>query len=283
MSESLDARLAARRQAEVVSSLRRLARSPASGNGAGAATLNDASTAAAALEHCDLCGKQLDPDHRHLLHLVDRRILCACESCVAMRGGDPELRPTGTRTVWLDDFTLDDEVWASFGIPIGLAFFIDSSATGAVSALYPSPAGATESELYLEAWNELVAANPILADLAPEVEALVVNRLVDPHGFAIVPIDRCYELVGMIKATWEGISGGDVVHLELRRDPARGDGLGLAAHAALLLGGRRAKNASTAFCTASPPGRRACARPRRAGAAPPGGPCRRPAGSAPRR
>ena len=28
---------------------------------------------------------------------------------------------------------------------------------------------------------------------------------------------------------------GDVVHLELGRDPARGDGLGLAAHAALLL------------------------------------------------
>ena len=38
-----------------------------------------------------------------------------------------------------------------------------------------------------------------------------MNRLVDPHAFAIVPIDRCYELVGMIKATWEGISGGDAV------------------------------------------------------------------------
>ena len=51
----------------------------------------------------------------------------------------------------------------------------------------------------------------MLADLEPDVEALVVNRLVDPHAFAIVPIDRCYELVGMIKAHWEGISGGDAV------------------------------------------------------------------------
>ena len=208
MSESLDARLAARRQAEVVSSLRRLARSPASGNGTGAATLNDASTAAAALEHCDLCGKQLDPDHRHLLHLVDRRILCACESCVAMRGGDPELRPTGTRTVWLDDFTLDDEVWASFGIPIGLAFFIDSSATGAVSALYPSPAGATESELEIESWRELRAANPVLMGLEPDAEALIVNRISHPPEHAIAPIDECYRLVGMIKMEWDGISGG---------------------------------------------------------------------------
>jgi hypothetical protein len=51
----------------------------------------------------------------------------------------------------------------------------------------------------------------VLADLEPEVEALVVNRLADPHRFAIVPIDRCYELVGMIKATWQGISGGDAI------------------------------------------------------------------------
>ena len=46
--------------------------------------------------------------------------------------------------------TLSDEAWASFGIPIGLAFFIDSSATGGIVALYPSPAGATESELEIE-------------------------------------------------------------------------------------------------------------------------------------
>ncbi len=107
--------------------------------------------------------------------------------------------------------TCRDELWAQFQIPIGLAFFFLSEAAAGVVALYPSPAGATESELYLDAWNELVAANPVLRDLEPEVEALVVNRLVDPHLHAIVPIDRCYELVGMIKATWEGISGGDAV------------------------------------------------------------------------
>ena len=67
------------------------------------------------------------------------------------------------------------------------------------------------SELSEAAWNELVAANPVLADLEPEVEALIVNRLADPPVHAIVPIDRCYELVGMIKARWEGISGGDAV------------------------------------------------------------------------
>ncbi len=78
-------------------------------------------------------------------------------------------------------------------------------------ALYPSPAGATESELDLHGWGELVALNPLLADLEADAEALVVNRLAEPPQYAIVPIDRCYGLVGMIRAGWEGISGGDAV------------------------------------------------------------------------
>jgi hypothetical protein len=160
---------------------------------------------------CDVCGAAMSEDHRHLLDVGERRILCACEPCIAMRSGEGDLRPTGTRAVRLDGFELADDLWAAFQIPIGLAFFFLSEVAEGVVALYPSPAGATESELYLDAWNELVAANPVLAGLEPEVEALVVNRIADPHLFAIVPIDRCYELVGMIKATWQGISGGDAV------------------------------------------------------------------------
>src|SRR4029077_2025975 len=95
---------------------------------------------------CDLCGGLTAEDHRQLLHLQDRRILCACERCWAMRAGDPGLRPTGTRSLVLDRFDLPDELWATFQIPIGLAsFFIsDAVANGNVVALYPSPAGATE-------------------------------------------------------------------------------------------------------------------------------------------
>jgi Family of unknown function (DUF5947) len=159
---------------------------------------------------CDLCGGRMDHDHRHLLHLEERRILCTCEPCWAMRAGDAGLRPTGTRHLLLAGFDLDDELWASFQVPIGLAFFFVSDAGGVV-ALYPSPAGATESELHFEAWNDLVSRNPVLEGLEHEVEALVVNRLSDPPAHAIVPIDRCYELVGTIKASWQGISGGSAV------------------------------------------------------------------------
>jgi hypothetical protein len=146
-----------------------------------------------------------------MLHLVDRRIVCACEPCWALYSGEPEYRPTGMRTVWLDDFACDDETWAAFQIPIGLAFFMRSTVTGTVVAFYPSPAGATESELSLEAWESLVQANPALEQLEADAEALVVNRMSDPAQYAIAPIDQCYALVGLIKSRWEGISGGSAI------------------------------------------------------------------------
>ena len=40
---------------------------------------------AADVECCDLCGLDIPPDHRHLLHLAERRIVCSCEACWAMR------------------------------------------------------------------------------------------------------------------------------------------------------------------------------------------------------
>lgn len=159
-------------------------------------------------ERCDLCGTDLPADHRHLLQLEERRIDCACEPCFALRSGDPEYRPTGTRVVWLDGLEMSDELWASFQIPIGLAFLMRSSAVDRVAALYPSPAGATECELYLESWNQLCGDNPVLDGLETDGEALIVNRLADPPQYAIAPIDDCYRLVGIVKTSWEGISGG---------------------------------------------------------------------------
>jgi hypothetical protein len=106
---------------------------------------------------------------------------------------------------------MPDDIWASFGIPIGLAFFLYSSVTDCVVALYPSPAGATESELHFADWERVKRLNPVLEELEPDAEALIVNRMADPPLFAIAPIDRAYELVGLIKLHWDGISGGTAV------------------------------------------------------------------------
>ena len=183
--------------------------------------------AAAEEERCDLCSSTIPADHRHLLHVEERRIVCTCETCRALFAGDGPYRPTGSRTVWLDGFDLPDELWASFRIPIGLAFFFESSAAGEVVAFYPSPAGTTECELDLGPWESLVAANPVLEGLEPDAEALIVNRLGGARQHAIVPIDECYRLVGLVRVSWEGISGGTQIETavagffaELREKPA---------------------------------------------------------------
>jgi hypothetical protein len=160
---------------------------------------------------CDLCNTSVPPDHRHMLNLYERQIVCVCESCWALRSGDADFRPVGSRTLWLEEFRLPEELWAQFRIPIGLAFFMHSSVTGCIVAMYPSPAGATESELHFETWSRLVEMNPILTTMEADAEGLIVNRMSEPHSFAIAPIDRCYMLVGLIKASWEGISGGSGV------------------------------------------------------------------------
>ena len=166
---------------------------------------------AVAQERCDLCNIDIPDDHSHLLHVEDRRIVCVCRPCFFLLAGQGAYLPTGSRTLVLDDFELPDELWYALGIPIGLAFFFRSSASGGVSAVYPSPAGATESELHLEAWEDLVAANPVLATLESDSEALIVNRLAEPPRFAIAAIDECYRLIGLIRVSWQGLSGGTAV------------------------------------------------------------------------
>ena len=106
-------------------------------------------------------------------------------------------------------------------VPIEMAFFFKSEATGKVNAFYPGPAGATESLLSLEAWSDIENANPELRKMEPEVEALLANRVGTQRGVAaqyyIVPIDECYKLVGLIRLNWHGLSGGTEVWREVTK------------------------------------------------------------------
>jgi hypothetical protein len=200
--------VAARRRAQMVSGMRGLARPREPAVQEPGPPVSEADTAA---EHCDLCGLEIPSDHRHLLALSDRAIVCSCEACWAMRAGEGDYRPVGNRTLRLPDLDIPDDLWASFQIPIGLAFFMHSTVTACVVAMYPSPAGATESELRFDAWNRMLEHNPVLEGLEPDIEGLIVNRLAEPPIYVIAPIDRCYALTGTIKLAWEGISGGSAV------------------------------------------------------------------------
>lgn len=217
MSGRLDEMVAGRRRAQAVAGLRGLARAAPVRPGPPLSMLGDEPPDIVLGERCDLCGRGVDAEHRHMLDLEERRIVCTCEGCWALRAGEPQFAPVGHRTLWLEDFEMPEDVWASFGIPIGLAFFMHSSVTDCVVAMYPSPAGATESELHFASWAQLIERNPVLDGLEPDSEALLVNRMVEPVGHAIAPIDRAYELVGLIKAHWDGISGGTAVEAAIAR------------------------------------------------------------------
>jgi hypothetical protein len=161
-------------------------------------------------EHCDLCDAALPAQHRHLIDPVSRRLICACQACSLLfpRGSDTKYKSVPRTVRSFENFRLTDGQWESLLIPIGLAFFVKSSAEDRVIALYPSPAGSTESLLSLDSWAGIVDDNPMLAGIESDVEALLVNRLDQPAEYYLAPIDKCYELVGLIRANWHGLSGG---------------------------------------------------------------------------
>jgi hypothetical protein len=169
-------------------------------------------------ERCELCGAELPPEHDHLVEIANRKLLCACGACAVLFDGqnNPRHRRVPRRVEMLDGFAMTDAQWESLNVPINLAFFFYSTPAKRVVAFYPSPAGPTESLLPLESWQELAAANPVLGELEPDVEALLVNRVADGRVYYRVPIDSCYKLVGLIRTHWRGLSGGTEVWREIK-------------------------------------------------------------------
>jgi Family of unknown function (DUF5947) len=166
------------------------------------------------VERCEMCSNELAPEHEHLVEPANRRLICACQPCAILFDGQSEkYKRVPRRIQFLPDFNLSDAQWDALRVPIEMAFFFKSTPHGKVIALYPSPAGPTESLLTLETWGDLEQANPVLAQMPADVTALLVNRVGHARGFTkaeyyLVPIDECYKLVGLIRAHWHGLSGG---------------------------------------------------------------------------
>jgi hypothetical protein len=169
------------------------------------------------LERCELCNLVLPPTHRHLLDLTSRQVACSCDPCALLFqnavGAKFKLIPRDAQA--LPDFQMTDAEWENLALPIDLAFFFYSTPQRKMTAMYPSPAGPTESLLTLSSWETLVRQNPALQTMEADVEALLVNRSKDAREYFIAPIDVCFELVGTIRVHWRGLSGGDEVWREI--------------------------------------------------------------------
>jgi hypothetical protein len=139
--------------------------------------------------------------------------LCTCRPCYLLftkRGAAGGKYVSVPERYLVDpDFSLTDAEWEQLQIPVRMAFFFVNSAMGKTVAFYPSPAGATESLLPLEAWDDLMAGSPLRSSLAPDVEAILVYRGDDGDQCYLAPIDACYELVGLVRKHWKGFDGGE--------------------------------------------------------------------------
>ena len=189
---------------------------PASAVPAGAGQGQDA---AAAAERCEMCAEVLTDRHGHLVDTENRSLACACRACYLLfthegaAGG--RYRAVPERIRHDPGRPLTDEDWNELQIPVAMAFFFFNSALGRVVAGYPSPGGTTECELDLAAWDRIAAAYPLFAEMAPDVEAIFVNRTDNGNEVFLIPIDECYSLVGELRMYWTGFDGGAEVRAAL--------------------------------------------------------------------
>ncbi|HZT87766.1 MAG TPA: DUF5947 family protein [Stellaceae bacterium] len=165
------------------------------------------------VESCELCGTPIAADHPHVLEIANRRLLCACRVCgdaMAMRPGEA-YRLVPRTVAALPAFQISDAEWAMLDLPIDMAFLLHSSPAQRPIALYPGPTGIAESHPSTAAWSALAMRNPVLSELQPDVEALLVNRIKGRRAYFRAPIDRCFHLAGLLRTRWQGWSGGDAV------------------------------------------------------------------------
>ena len=183
---------------------------------------------APAVERCEFCGVDIGERHGHVADVAQHRLLCVCRPCYLLfapqGAGGGRYRGVGEDVRRVTDLALSEVQWDGLRIPVDLAFFFrqslrDASSLGSsgqagvgqLLAFYPGPGGATESLLDLAAWGDLAAANPVLDRTEEDVEAVLLRRHGGGFSCFLVPIDLCYELVGVVRSSWTGLGGGPEV------------------------------------------------------------------------
>ena len=120
-------------------------------------------------------------EHEHIVDLEQRNLLCTCHGCFLLltptAAGGLRYRAVPGRYLAFPDFELSPGQWDSLQIPVSVAFFfVNFEPSSRSPPSTRSPAGATESLLPLDAWDDIVDEPiPDLATLLPDVEAFLVR------------------------------------------------------------------------------------------------------------
>jgi uncharacterized protein DUF5947 len=174
-----------------------------------------AARSAATEERCDMCSATVPENHRHVLDEQRDELLCACQACTLLfqrdAAGRGHFRLVPDTRIRLPELTPSE-----LGVPVGMAFFVREP-DGSISAHYPSPMGATRWDVDAGTWQLLEQRCPALRELAPRVQALLLNTARGAAEHWIVPIDDCYRLVALVRREWKGLSGGSEVWPAIER------------------------------------------------------------------
>jgi hypothetical protein len=167
-------------------------------------------------ERCEMCSEDIADEHQHVVNVEGRQLMCVCRGCYLLftdGGAQLRYRSVPDRYLHFPDLALGRREWEALQIPVGLAFFFRNSTLDKNVGFYPGPAGATESELDLQAWSLITTADPRMAMMTDDVEALLIRVPDDeePPECFLVPIDACYEFVGRLRMLWRGFDGGQQV------------------------------------------------------------------------
>jgi Family of unknown function (DUF5947) len=173
----------------------------------------------AAAERCAMCGESIGPEHGHVADLNRHCLLCTCRACRLLftheGAGRGRYRTVPDRYRYEPAFAITSAQWDELAIPVGIAFLLRNSRRDELGVFYPSPAGAAESMLPAGLWQEILAANRSVADVADDVEALLLRRTSSGTECHLVPIDVCYELIGRLRLHWRGFDGGADAHVQV--------------------------------------------------------------------
>ena len=119
-------------------------------------------------ERCELYASAVDAGHGQLLENANRRLVCVCQACAILFGGQcgHRFKRVPSRIRFLPDFQLTDAQWDGLLVPINMAFFFASSS---------------------------------LRQSDRDVEALPVNRLGAARGF---PLNEYFRCPSMSVSSW---------------------------------------------------------------------------------
>ncbi|MGW4483841.1 DUF5947 family protein [Amycolatopsis sp. NPDC004368] len=168
-------------------------------------------------ERCDVCSERVGLGHGHVIDLESRTIMCTCHACYLLftrTTASRRHRAVPRRYLHTEPFPAGAALWEAAGIPGRMAFAFYNSPQNHAAVCHPIPTGTKESLLPKETWAELLDTQP---DVAPDVEAILINKRDTGFEAFLVPIDVCYELVALIRLQWCGPDGGPEAHEAIDR------------------------------------------------------------------